>query len=220
MQHPPALPKHSPIDAPCPSAFSGHRGRCCMAPCRRYQRLAAASAQTEATQASVSEGSSSTSSSSNASGEASGAGHAAPVAPPAPTFELGSGAGGNRNGEGAAGFLAAVLEGSSNSSRLDAKLAVGLGREVGWRLECLTLLRWLLYLACCANRVGSRRKREPGAQPVVPACSPGPWSINSRDCNRLVGPQVWSTLWQPLLPPHWLRAVLAAGGLGWVGRIE
>lgn len=29
--------------------------------------------------------------------------------------------------------------------------------------------------------------------------------------------QVWSTLWQPLLPPHWLRAVLAAGGLGWVG---
>ncbi|KAL4437436.1 hypothetical protein ABPG75_004575 [Micractinium tetrahymenae] len=50
----------------------------------------------------------------------------------------------SRGSEGTAGFLAAALEGSSNSSRLDAKLAV------------------------------------------------------------------WSTLWRPLLPAHWLRAVLAA----------
>jgi hypothetical protein len=48
----------------------------------------------------------------------------------------------------AASFLAAALEDSSNSSRLDAKLAL------------------------------------------------------------------WSTLWQPLLPQHWLRAILAAGAKG------
>ncbi|KAL4421914.1 hypothetical protein ABPG77_005198 [Micractinium sp. CCAP 211/92] len=53
--------------------------------------------------------------------------------------------GGDEGGsQGAAGFLAAALEGSTNSSRLDAKLAV------------------------------------------------------------------WSTLWRPLLPAHWLRAVMAA----------
>ena len=42
-------------------------------------------------------------------------------APAAPAFGM---TGGGRGGDGAAGFLAAVLEGSSNSSRLDAKLAV------------------------------------------------------------------------------------------------
>ncbi|PSC68550.1 E3 ubiquitin-ligase synoviolin [Micractinium conductrix] len=56
----------------------------------------------------------------------------------------GGGSGGGGGDGGAAGFLAAALEGSSNSSRLEAKLAV------------------------------------------------------------------WSTLWRPLLPPHWLRAVLTA----------
>lgn len=35
--------------------------------------------------------------------------------------------------EGAAGFLAAALEGSSNSSRLDAKLAVGWEGRVDWQ---------------------------------------------------------------------------------------
>lgn len=91
-----------------------------------YQRLAAASAHTEhaADSSSGSGGSSgsSTSSGGNASGEASTQGAPAP-APPSPTPAFGLSSGG-RGGDAAAGFLAAVLEGSSNSSRLDAKLAV------------------------------------------------------------------------------------------------
>ncbi|KAL4855121.1 hypothetical protein ACK3TF_004343 [Chlorella vulgaris] len=65
------------------------------------------------------------------------------VAQPA-AGDQGAGSGGISGVAGGAAFLAAALEGSSNSSRLDAKLAL------------------------------------------------------------------WSTLWQPLLPQHWLRAVLAA----------
>ncbi|PRW60537.1 hypothetical protein C2E21_1293 [Chlorella sorokiniana] len=116
-----------------------------------YQRLAAASAQTEhpadssSSSGGISSGGGGSSINSNG-GNASDSGSPeipAPAPPPvtAPAFGMTRS---GRGGDGAAGFLAAVLESSSNSSRLDAKLAV------------------------------------------------------------------WSTLWQPLLPPHWLRAVLAA----------
>ena len=108
-----------------------------------YQRLAAAAAQAQQAEAALAAAgghAGNASSAGAAAGEAAAAGVAevawlAPAAAPPPPV----------GGEGAAGFLAAALEGSSNSSRLDAKLAV------------------------------------------------------------------WSTLWQPLLPQHWLRAVLAAG---------
>ena len=93
-----------------------------------YQRMAAATAAQQAQEAQEA-----------ASAEADGGGGNATSSEAPPAAWPGAAAGGG------AGFLAAALEGSSNSSRLDAKLAV------------------------------------------------------------------WSTLWEPLLPQHWLRAALAAG---------
>ncbi len=127
-----------------------------------YQRLAAASAHTEHSAdsrsgsgggtGSSSSASGSTSSGGNASGEASAQGARAPApAPPSPTPAFGLSSSG-RGGDAAAGFLAAVLEGSSNSSRLDAKLAVSHSC-----LHCMVAALLGAHLCKMPLQAGSRR---------------------------------------------------------------
>lgn len=112
--------------------------------------------------------------------------------------------GGDEGGsQGAAGFLAAALEGSTNSSRLDAKLAVR-------PFLALPLAKYCFDVAWGCLTGHSLHALKSGSR-LLAAAAAGSRCLVLLLKPRLLLLQVWSTLWRPLLPAHWLRAVMAAG---------